>query len=227
MVSITIPEGKVNDISGNMNVASNRLEIIHYSTPEISTALHSFVTAGVLATTLAAATLSLSSTILGAIARNNFVASDPSMNLHGMIGHLQVFVLSDWLLTDQLIEYSETTKGLRWLIPRQKLPWKKNGCSIWPNNVYLDQGKFVKRSRSWSRGYISHERAYHNIYLNNPSYVREKLPFPTEIDPKFSWLHGRHNISKENTPLGLPLSSNEYFTFFLVGIFCMVLMLCF
>ncbi|XWS44002.1 hypothetical protein CRYUN_Cryun15aG0007900 [Craigia yunnanensis] len=217
MVSITIPEGKVNDVSGNMNMASNRLEIIHYSTPAISTALHSFVTAGVLATTLAAATLSLSSTNLGAIASNNFVASDPSMNLHGMIGHLQVFVLSDWLLADQSIEYSETTKGLRWLIPRQKLPWKKNDSSIWPNNVYLDQGNFVKRSSSWSRGYNSHERTYHDIDLDNSSYVREKLLFPIAINPKFSWLHGRRNISKKNTPFGLPLSSNEYFTYFLRG----------
>lgn len=40
------------------------------------------MTAGVLATTLAAAALSLASTNLGAIARNNYVASDPSMNLH-------------------------------------------------------------------------------------------------------------------------------------------------
>ncbi|KAB2034431.1 hypothetical protein ES319_D04G085400v1 [Gossypium barbadense] len=204
MVSVSIPEGKVNDISGNMNVASNRLEIVHYSTPAISTALHSFVTAGVLATTLAAAALSLASTNLGAIARNNYVASDPSMNLHGMIGHLQVFVLSDWLLADQPIEYSETTKGLRWLIPRQKLPWKKNGSSLWPNNVYLDLGRFLKRRR----------RAYHAIGLINWSYMPQKLLFPTEIDPKF---HGRHNISKENTPFGLPLSSNEYFTFFLRG----------
>lgn len=136
-----------------------------------------------------------------------------------------MFVLSDWLLADQSIEYSETTKGLRWLIPRQKLPWKKNGRSIWPNNVYLDQGKFVKRSSSWSRGYISHEKVYYDIDLYNSFYVQEKLLFPTEIDPKFSWLHGRRNISKENTPFGLPLSSNEYFTFFLVGIFCMVLII--
>ncbi|XP_016747956.2 uncharacterized protein [Gossypium hirsutum] len=208
MVSVSIPEGKVNDISGNMNVASNRLDIVQYSTPAISTALHSFVTAGVLATTLAAAALSLASTNLGEIARNNYVASDPSMNLHfssqGMIGHLQVFVLSDWLLADQTIEYSETTKGLRWLIPRQKLPWKKNGSSLWPNNVYLDLGRFLKRRR----------RAYHAIGLINWSYMPQKLLFPTEIDPKF---HGRHNISKENTPFGLPLSSNEYFTFFLRG----------
>ena len=41
--------------------------------------------------------------------------------------------------------------------------------------------------------------------------MREKLLFPAEIDPKFSWLHGRHNISKEDTPFGLPLGSNEHF----------------
>ncbi|KAE8723136.1 putative Fasciclin-like arabinogalactan protein [Hibiscus syriacus] len=131
MESVSIPEGKVNDISGNTNAASNILEIIHYSTAAISTALHSFVTAGVLAKTLAAATLSLSSTNLGAIA--------------------------NWLLADQPIEYSETTKGLRWLIPRQKLPWKKNDRSFWPKNVYsreepLSAGNVVKKLQNYKGG---------------------------------------------------------------------------
>lgn len=57
------------------------------STPAISMALHSFVTVGVLATSLAAAALSLSSANLGSIGtlasgNTNNVASSPSMNLH-------------------------------------------------------------------------------------------------------------------------------------------------
>ncbi|PIA61485.1 hypothetical protein AQUCO_00300766v1 [Aquilegia coerulea] len=94
------------------------------SPPAIPVALHSFVTAGQLATLLAAVVLSLSSTNLGAVGAissgiADVVVSDPSMNLLGMVGHLQVFVFTDW---SQPIEYSETTNGLRWLIPRQKLP---------------------------------------------------------------------------------------------------------
>lgn len=138
VVSISIPAGKVKDVSGNQNSASNTLEVKHCknntyscsdvsgfyfmqkaalleiylekenktgiyvhtnsclstrdsvytdSTPAISTALHSFVTAGILATSLTAAILSLSSANLGAIGNlysgsTNFMASDPSMNLH-------------------------------------------------------------------------------------------------------------------------------------------------
>ncbi|KAJ6314867.1 hypothetical protein OIU78_018365 [Salix suchowensis] len=87
VVSITIPAGKVHDISGNQNLASNLLEVKHYSTPAISMALYSFVTSGVIATSLTAAALSLSTANLGAIRTlatgdtDNF-ASKPSMNLH-------------------------------------------------------------------------------------------------------------------------------------------------
>ncbi|KAM2014294.1 hypothetical protein ACFX16_044968 [Malus domestica] len=114
VVSVAIPAGKVYDISGNPNMASNQLEVKYYSTPAISIALHSFVTVGILATSLAAAIFSVSSANLGAVGTlasesSNAVASD-SMNLHGMVGHLQVFVLSDWLPVNQPIEYLETTK---------------------------------------------------------------------------------------------------------------------
>ncbi|KAL5797191.1 hypothetical protein ACOSQ2_002011 [Xanthoceras sorbifolium] len=222
VVSISIPAGKVNDISGNLNLASNRIEVKHYSTPAISTALHSFVTAGVLATSLAAAIISLSSANLRATGTHNsgftFVSSDPSMNLHGMVGHLQVFVLSDWLTANQPIEYSETTKGLRWLIPRQKLPWRKDSASLWPNHVYLAKEKLSKQFGQLSIG-STYKRFYHQVGLNltNSSYRQHQLLFPTAIDPKFGWPYGHHNISMKNTPYGLPLNSNEYFTYFLRG----------
>ncbi|TXG54876.1 hypothetical protein EZV62_020132 [Acer yangbiense] len=222
VVSISIPAEKVNDISGNLNLASNKIEVKHYSTPAISTALHSFVTAGVLATSLAAAILSLSSANLGATSTHSsgfsFVASDPSMNLHGMVGHLQVFVLSDWLTANQPIEYSETTKGLRWLIPRQKLPWRKDSASLWPNHVYFAKEKLLMQFGHLSIGY-AYRRSYHQAGLNltNSSYTQHQLFFPTAIDPKFGWPYGHRNLSMKNTPYGLPLSSNEYFTYFLRG----------
>ncbi|CAK7328314.1 unnamed protein product [Dovyalis caffra] len=213
VVSITIPAGKVNDISGNKNLASNLLEVKHYSTPAISMVLYSFVTAGVIATSLTAAALSLSTANLGAIRTlaledtNNF-ASNPSMNLHGFLGHLQVFVLSDWLSASHPIEYSETTKGLRWLIPRQKLPWKDGGASMLPNHVYLAE----ENLRILSLGYHN----WFNTNLTNSSNVEEQLSFRTGIDLNFGWRHGYYT-SMKSTPYGLPLNSREYFTCFLRG----------
>ncbi|KAH9791927.1 hypothetical protein KPL71_003931 [Citrus sinensis] len=223
VVRISIPENKVRDISGNLNLASNILEVKHYSTPAISTALHSFVTAGMLATSLAAAILSISSANLGVLGTLNsgstdFVASNPSMNLQGMVGHLQVFVLSDWFLANQPIEYSETTKGLRWLIPRQKLPWRNDSASVWPNHVYLAKESLTEQFRYLPIG-SSHEGSYHQIGLNltSSSCIRCELPFPTVTNQKFSWPDGRYNVSIKNAPYGQFLNSSEYFTFFLRG----------
>ncbi|GAY61077.1 hypothetical protein CUMW_206970 [Citrus unshiu] len=223
VVRISIPENKVRDISGNLNLASNILEVKHYSTPAISTALHSFVTAGMLATSLAAAILSISSANLGVLGTLNsgstdFVASNPSMNLQGMVGHLQVFVLSDWFLANQPIEYSETTKGLRWLIPRQKLPWRNDSASVWPNHVYLAKESLTEQFRYLPIG-SSHEGSYHQIGLNltSSSCIRCELPFPTVTNQKFSWPDGRYNVSIKNAPYGQFLNSSEYFTYFLRG----------
>ncbi|KAF9666227.1 hypothetical protein SADUNF_Sadunf16G0207700 [Salix dunnii] len=213
VVSITIPAGKVHDISGNQNLASNLLEVKHYSTPAISMALYSFVTSGVIATSLTAAALSLSTANLGAIRTlaygdtDNF-ASKPSMNLHGFFGHLQVFVLSDWLSSSHPIEYSETTKGLRWLIPRQNLPWKDDGTSIRPNHVYMAEEDLRILPLEYHNWF--------NTNLNKSSNKEDQLPFQTEINLNFGWRHG-YNTSMKSTPYGLPLNSREYLTYFLRG----------
>ncbi|KAM3713300.1 hypothetical protein ACJW31_01G244600 [Castanea mollissima] len=224
MLSVNIPAGKVNDIAGNPNMASNQLEVKQYSTPPISIALHLFVTAGTVATALAAAIISLSSANLGAIGAvasgsTTIFSPDPSMNLHGMIGHLQVFVLSDWLLVNQPIEYSETMKGLQWLIPHQKLPWNRNCPSIWPNHVNLAGKKLAQNLSVLATGWSSHKITNQKIDLNltNSSYMHHEQPFPIEIDPMSVWLHGQHNISTKDTPYGLPLNSIEYVTYFLRG----------
>ncbi|XP_028099416.1 uncharacterized protein LOC114298962 isoform X6 [Camellia sinensis] len=222
-VSVIVPAGQVNDISGNLNLASNVLNVKHYSAPSISIALHSFMTAGILATSLAAAILSLSSANLGAVgtlASGDTVVSDPLMNLHGMVGHLQVFVLADWLSDSLPVEYSETTKGLRWLLPREKLPWKKESSSMWPNHLYLTETKLVMKENHLPIGFLSHKRAYHAYELNltfSSYYLQEGLPFPTEIYPKSGELPQQHNITMKNIPYGLPLDSKEYFIYFLRG----------
>ncbi|XP_057488967.1 uncharacterized protein LOC130774943 isoform X1 [Actinidia eriantha] len=193
------------------------------STPSTSIALHSFMTAGILATSLAAAVLSVSSASLAAIgtqASGGTVFPDPSMNLHGMVGHLQVFVLADWLSVSLPVDYSETTKGLRWLLPREKLPWKKEFSSMWPNHLYQVQTNLVMQESHLSIGAPYRKGAYHAYELNSTkfsSYSQGELPFPTETYPRSGWLPGQHNISMKNIAYGLPLGSNEYFTYFLRG----------
>ncbi|KAM7279476.1 hypothetical protein ACFE04_006610 [Oxalis oulophora] len=219
-VSISIPAGIVNDVSGNLNLASNQLQVKHYYTPSISMALHSFMTAGILATSLAAALLSISSANLGAVTTlysgsNNIITSDPSMNLQGMIGHLQVFVLSDWLLANQPIEYSETTKGLRWIIPRQKLPWHKVSTTVWPNHVNLAETFTRRFSNSFVKippedGHLNHT----NLTLSNSSCFSSS---PSNTTLKRGCLHRQHNVSMKDISYGQPLSSDEYFTYFLRG----------
>ncbi|XP_062010344.1 uncharacterized protein LOC133726750 isoform X1 [Rosa rugosa] len=224
MVSISVPAGKVYDISENLNMASNQLEVKHFcadSTPAISMALQSFVSAGILATSLAAAILSISTAHLGAVGiaseRINVVASDSSMNLHGLVGHLQVFVLSDWLSVNQPIEYFETTKGLWWLIPRQKLPWKKDSGSVLHHHVYLAEENLQRKSIASSVGGSSHKGVNVQVdsYLANSSYMCNEVPVPIEMGPKSGWLLGQHNMHM--IPYGLPLHSNEYFMYFLRG----------
>lgn len=223
VVSITVPAGKVNDISGNPNLVSNRLEVKHYLTPEISIALHSFITAGVLATSLAAVILSLSSANLEAIGtlsstQTNIIAADPSTNLYGMVGHLQVFVLSNWILANQSIEYSETARGLRWLIPHQRLPWKRNSTSNWPNHFYDVTDEITKLS-NFSLNFPSKERYHHRTDLNFSKYSSYRVDephTPIKTHPKPGWLHELQNKSMEST-YGLPLNLNEYLTYFLRG----------
>ncbi|KAL6135917.1 hypothetical protein ACLB2K_068142 [Fragaria x ananassa] len=219
MVSINVSAGKVYDISGNLNMASNQLEVKHYSTPAISMALQSFVSAGILATSLAAAILSISSAHLGAVGiaseRINVVASDSLMNLHGLVGHLQVFVLSEWLSVNQPIEYFETTKGLWWLIPRHKLPWKNDCGSVLHHHVYLAEENLQRKSIALSAGGSSHKGAMYESYPVNSSYMCNGVPVPIKMGPKSGWLLGQHNMHM--TPYGLPLHSNEYFMYFLRG----------
>lgn len=132
-----------------------------------------------------------------------------------MIGHLQVFALTSWFSTDQCIKYSETTRGLRWLIPRRKLPWKK--FDTWSS--ILEREQFAWRSNGMFEGehsYYNRDRRQND--LMNLSYIDHKLSFQTENTTKSGWLYNQHNISKTSTLYGLPLNSVEYFTYFLVSL---------
>ncbi|KAF4397482.1 hypothetical protein G4B88_027222 [Cannabis sativa] len=209
IVSIIVPAGKVNDISGNLNLESNKLEVMHYLAPSLSVALHSFVTAGILTTSFATAVLLISLANLGALdtlasGSTNLIGTDTARNLHGMVGHLQVFVLSDWLSVNQPVVFSETAKGLRWLIPHQKLPWKKDSASVWPSHVYLSGGELGMKLSTISGAIDS--------CLTNISRARLN-----DIKPNPGWIYGHYNISMKKEPYGLALDSKEYFIYFLRG----------
>lgn len=137
------------------------------------------------------------------------------------MGHLQVFVLADWISVSLPVEYSETTEGLRWLLPREKLPWKKKSSSMWPNKLYMNETKLEMEENHSSFGIAYHTRAYHAYQLNSTKFsskLQEGLRVPAVIYPTSGRLPGQPNITMKNIPYGLPLRSNEYFTYFLVSI---------
>ncbi|KAG9445995.1 hypothetical protein H6P81_012123 [Aristolochia fimbriata] len=221
VVTVFVPEGRANDIAGNLNLASNQLEVRHYSVPAISVALHSFITVGLLATSLAAGVLALSTASLAALgdlnsSPVNIALSDPSRNLLGMAGHMQVFVFSNWLSTSLPVEYSETTKGLSWIIPREKLPWN-NASPLWPD--YPSAYEKSSTILNMPRGFSSIE---FNSSCTSPIFKAKKTfqEYPSCQNPcraEFGELHRRHNVSVKDVPYGLPLESFEYFVYFLRG----------
>ncbi|KAL5717574.1 hypothetical protein ACHQM5_010557 [Ranunculus cassubicifolius] len=211
VISVLVPEGKVSDIAKNQNLASKTLKVRQYSTPAMSVALHSFVTAGLLATSFAAAILSVSSSNLGAIGAlasgtTDLMVSDPSMNLLGMVGHLQVFVLSDWISVSLPIEYSETIKGLRWLIPHEKLPWGKEKTSKSDPPEHHD--KLLLRHRNFpKRLHYDKEVNYTVDSLSNNTLYLYPQTIPSQIE--------QLNTSMTSISIGQPLESNEYSIYFL------------
>lgn len=135
VVAISIKENKTRDITGNFNAYSNVVYVRHYVTPAVSIGLYSFTSASLIATSFAAVILAISSASLAACGSLTTTVmkptiSDPSRNLVGMVGHLQVFALSQWMAVSLPIEYLETTKGLQWLIPHAQLPWERKGTHL-------------------------------------------------------------------------------------------------
>ncbi|KAL3696418.1 hypothetical protein R1sor_010494 [Riccia sorocarpa] len=144
VVSVSVGENVTNDISLNPNFASNVLRVRHYTVPAAAVALSSFTTAGLIATALASGALSVSQATLaaaGAITSRptGYIGADASRNLLGMATHLQVFALSDWLAVSLPVEYRETTRGLRWLIPHVNPPWQDQHNSTFVRNAIFER----------------------------------------------------------------------------------------
>lgn len=128
IVSIGVPENKTEDIAGNKNLASNNLQLRHYSVPIISTMVSTIATVTFAATSVAAAILTVSTASLisfGVFSRPaTYLILEPTRNLVRTACHIQVFALSKWLTIVMPIEYYEFARGIGWSIPYINLPWE-------------------------------------------------------------------------------------------------------
>ncbi|KAI3765845.1 hypothetical protein L2E82_15891 [Cichorium intybus] len=141
MVMVQVPENVTTDVAGNKNLASNVLQLLHYSVPTASMALSfsataAFVLTAVVATLLTVCTASLQN--YGAFATPSpLLTSSPARILFRIVCHIQIFALSGWLAVPLPIEYSEFVKGLRWSIPYFRLPWETEYVQpVWPMNPH-------------------------------------------------------------------------------------------
>ncbi|XP_063947909.1 uncharacterized protein LOC108218960 isoform X2 [Daucus carota subsp. sativus] len=153
IVSISVPENITKDVAGNRNLASNILQVKHYSLPAISLVLSSFATATFIVTALSAGLLTISVASLQSIGafgrRSSSLTTDPTRNLFRIACHIQTFALSRWLAVTLPVEYHEFARGLQWSIPYFSLPWDIGHTqsvivpSIWPTNPHSSSSKFV------------------------------------------------------------------------------------
>ncbi|XP_039124387.1 uncharacterized protein LOC120260879 [Dioscorea cayenensis subsp. rotundata] len=247
VVTVFVPEGKVNDVAGNQNLPSMQLEVRHYLVPAISVSLHSFITSSLIATSLVSAILTLSSVSLTATnavtnGHADTFITQPSRNLLGMVGHLQVFALSNWYSVSLPAEYSDMTRGLWWLIPRERLPWNKDTLPIWSNHSQFEGS--ADHLEKNARDYISKEERRLFSYVHSSEYrfsstpplVRqshddavERIRFAKygnvhqsdlvqkDIRSKLGVLSGQQNSDIASVASVPPLSSEEYFIYFLRG----------
>ncbi|XP_010546000.1 PREDICTED: uncharacterized protein LOC104818213 isoform X2 [Tarenaya hassleriana] len=127
-VTVKIPENVTEDVAGNKNLASNILEVRHYSMPVISSVSSLVSTSIFLATSFVSGLLTLSTAnlqSLGAFPRPSpLLTSDPTRILFRTACHIQFFALSRWLPVTFPVEYYEFVRGIQWIIPYFPLPWE-------------------------------------------------------------------------------------------------------
>ncbi|KAK7840128.1 hypothetical protein CFP56_017032 [Quercus suber] len=126
-VSVFVPENVIGDVAGNKNLRSNDLQLCPYHVPKISSVVAVLATASFVATSVAAALLTVSIASLSSIGAfptpfSSF--SNPARNLFRSACHIQVFALSRWLAVKLPVNYYEFARGLRWSIPYFSLPWE-------------------------------------------------------------------------------------------------------
>ncbi|XP_057442927.1 uncharacterized protein LOC130734497 isoform X2 [Lotus japonicus] len=133
-VFISVPENVTRDVAGNKNLASNVLQVRHYSAPMISSVISAFATASFVLTSIAASLLTVSTASLqsvGTFMRSSpFLIVDPARNLFRTMCHIQVFALSRWLTVKLPVEFYEFSRHLQWTIPYFSVPWEAGQMNL-------------------------------------------------------------------------------------------------
>ncbi|XP_059442753.1 uncharacterized protein LOC132174986 isoform X2 [Corylus avellana] len=186
IVSVNVPENVTEDVAGNKNLASNVLQVRHYSVPKISSVISEITTASFLATSFAAGLLTVSIASLhstGTFLRPSSFC-DPSRNLFRIACHIQVFALSRWLVVTLPVEYYGFARGLRWSIPYFSFPWE------------TERAPLVMPGSS--------SPAYSNSYMSK---IHDSGSFQNVRSKE-------ENLSRAASPYGLPLTPMEYRSYF-------------
>lgn len=145
-----------------------------------------------------------------------------------MATHLQVFALSDWLAASLPVEYRETTKGLRWMIPHMNPPWQKQHNTSLMNNPLLQQtvdqnGPAVKITILDRRRLLGPDdhSIRHNVELIDESSL-SVANFEGRRDvggwPSYAHSRSRRRLGLNMTIYGPALGPDDYFKYFEVSL---------
>ncbi|RLM98408.1 hypothetical protein C2845_PM06G03680 [Panicum miliaceum] len=221
-----VSESAAQDVAGNPSLASDRLEVRHYSVPASSSSIAAITTIIFVATAVVATLLTVSTSSLlasGAIPRpSSYMISEPSRNLLRMACHIQIFALSRWLSVNLPIEYYEFAKGIEWSIPYMRLPWEGPGADPflgYSTMPAIALSELLDRSAVGAAD-ISYPRAQ-----GQPVTATTQIPsdpvLPTELPGDGTLIMpmqtpgGRTPVMPMQTPLdGKPLTAMEYRSFF-------------
>ncbi|XP_062232343.1 uncharacterized protein LOC133929552 isoform X3 [Phragmites australis] len=212
LVSVQVAENAAQDVAGNPNLASDRLEVRHYSVPASSSSIATLTTVVFVVTAVVATLLTVSTSSLlasGAISRpSSYMISEPSRNLLRMACHIQIFALSRWLSVNLPIEYYEFARGIEWTIPYMHLPWEGPaadpflGYSTMPAIAYSEL-----LDRSAVGADISYPRAQGQPAM--PTQIPGESIIPMEIPGD-----GEPTMPIQIPLDGKPLTAMEYRSFF-------------
>ncbi|PVH61905.1 hypothetical protein PAHAL_3G152900 [Panicum hallii] len=226
LVSVQVSESAAQDVAGNPSLASDRLEVRHYSVPASSSLIAAITTIIFLATAVVATLLTVSTSSLlasGAIPRpSSYMISEPSRNLLRMACHIQIFALSRWLSVNLPIEYYEFAKGIEWSIPYMRLPWEGPGADPflgYSTMPAIALSQLLDRSAVGAAD-ISYPRAQ-----GQPVMATTQIPsdpvLPTELPGDGTLIMPMQTpgsgtpVMPMQTPLdGKPLTAMEYRSFF-------------
>ncbi|RRT85447.1 hypothetical protein B296_00001262, partial [Ensete ventricosum] len=146
VISVEVPENKTTDIAGNKNLASNLLQVNHYSMPTVSSLLSIIATVALAMTSMVAALLALSTSSLlyygASSGQKSYLVSEPSRNLLRILCHVQIFALCRWLVVTIPVEYYEFSRGIEWSIPYIHLPWESSSSNSFIENSTFTLGAY-------------------------------------------------------------------------------------